>query len=166
MSDKLSLVKPNETHEKVYNKLISDWQRQDLPRLLAGDYSSYIEVLLAFTRRARGDVPYSTYLLMDGSDAIGVVAIRHTLDRFMQEFGGHISYSITPERRGTPLEKELVALCAKTAREDLGLSSLVVSFGTGNTPMREAVEANGGELYTSNEKNGIDYMTYKIKLSA
>lgn len=166
--EQLKLEKPEEKHGNAYYILIRDWKDSQcrIPRLLVPDYESFNEVLLHYKRVSRGDMPTTTYLLMDGDVIAGVVALRHNLDTFLQDFGGHLSYSLAPQYRGKGLEAEIIKLSTDAARMDLGLPMLVVSCGAGNTPMQLAVEANGGKLAASNEKGGVEYMTYRIKLTA
>lgn len=165
MDNGFKLAQPDETHEKAYKELIKAWGQagMQLPRMLV-DEEYYPQALLAFKKRANAELPYNTYLLMDGEKALGVVTLRHKLDTFLQEFGGHLGYSIRPDERQRGLEQQVVALAKQTARNDLAIKSLIITIGAENQPMQEAVENNGGKLASQNERGGIEYQTYRISL--
>ena len=164
MGNGFRLEQPNETHEKAYKNLVQAWDNTGikLPRMLLDE--NYPQVLLSFSKYKKADLPYSTYLLMKDDKALGVVTLRHKLDTFLQEFGGHLSYSIRPDERGKGLEQQVVALCKQAAKVDLALKTLIVTVSDSNQPMKNAIENNGGQPASQNERGGIEYITYRISL--
>lgn len=159
------LMQPDQSHEAIYTDLISAWKRSAhrVPRLLP-DTDNYGTVLLEFSKHRNAELPYTTYMLMDGDTPLGVVALRHKLDTFLQEFGGHLSFSIRPDQRDRALEEQIIALSIKAARQDLHLPTLIITCSAGNQLLQQAIENNGGKLASRNEREGIEYATYRITI--
>lgn len=155
-------------HEKVYRDMVYLWKKSGtrLPRFLTDEYQYFDEVLLMYQRMETADIPSSVYLLMDLERALGVVSVRHKLDDFLQQFGGHLSYSLSPQLRNAEagVEEQLIYLVKDKAKLDLQLPNLMVTCSQDNVPLSTAIVRNGGVLIEEGERNGIRYLNYRIPL--
>ncbi len=79
----------------------------------------------------------------DPEEVIGFLAIRHTLNDFLLEEGGHIGYSVRPSRRGEGHATRALALALDRAAE-LGIDRVLVTCDDDNEPSRRTIERNGG----------------------
>ena len=81
----------------------------------------------------------------DPEEVIGFLAIRHRLNDFLLEEGGHIGYSVRPARRGEGHATRALALALDRAAE-LGIDRVLVTCDEDNEPSRRTIEGNGGVL--------------------
>lgn len=83
--------------------------------------------------------------IVDGEDLVGFVAIRHRLNDFLLEEGGHIGYSVRPSRRREGHASRALALALDEARR-LGLGRVLVTCDDDNLASARTIETNGGVL--------------------
>lgn len=87
-----------------------------------------------------------TYLwITDGDEFIGYLAIRHELNDFLLEEGGHIGYAVRPARRRQGHATRALGLSLDESR-NLGLERVLVTCDDDNEPSRRTIERNGGIL--------------------
>jgi predicted acetyltransferase len=92
-------------------------------------------------------VPATQYLAVRKSDKklVGMVSIRHKLNDYLEQFGGHVGYSVrTSERRkgyATQILKLALAYC-----RTLGISSVLVTCDKENIGSATVIRLNGGRL--------------------
>lgn len=80
----------------------------------------------------------------DGTDEIlGFLAIRHTLNRFLFDQGGHIGYSVRPGARGRGIASAALALGLEEARA-LGIDPVLITCSESNGASRRVIEKAGG----------------------
>lgn len=101
-----------------------------------------------------GFVSSTELWLIDNGEFIGRTNIRHTLNDWLLQIGGHIGYWIRPSKRGVGYGKMILKLGLIEAKK-LGLSNVLVTCDTTNEPSRKVIEANGGILENIVE-NGPD----------
>jgi predicted acetyltransferase len=95
---------------------------------------------------APGRVPQSTFWLVhDGQRILGCSRLRHTLNAFLEEEGGHIGYDVRPSERRRGYGTLLLRLTLDKARE-LGLKRVLVTADSPNIPSWRIIEKNGGVL--------------------
>jgi predicted acetyltransferase len=94
-----------------------------------------------------GLVPDSTYLCLRMHDdcLIGMVNIRHRLNDYLLNFGGHVGYSVHPAHRGQGYGKQQLRLALDKCRV-LGLSRVLLTCNESNEASRSVIRANGGVL--------------------
>lgn len=90
------------------------------------------------------------YWITDGDDSapgevIGFLNLRHQLNDFLLEEGGHVGYSIRPARRREGHAARALALAVRRAAE-LGIARVLVTCDDGNDASRRTIERNGGVL--------------------
>lgn len=97
------------------------------------------------TERPPGIVPCTYFWIVDGDEFVGYLALRHWLNDFLLEEGGHIGYSVRPSRRGEGHATRAVKLVLDEAR-DLGLDRVLMTCDHDNEPSRATIERAGGVL--------------------
>jgi predicted acetyltransferase len=96
---------------------------------------------------APGKVPQSTFWLVRGGQRIlGCSRLRHTLNAFLEEEGGHIGYDVRPSERRRGYGTLLLYLTLEKAR-DLGLKRVLVTADSANVASWRIIEKNGGVLH-------------------
>lgn len=73
--------------------------------------------------------------------------LRHTLNTFLEEFGGHIGYDVRPSERGRGYGTQILKLTLDKARE-IGLKRLLVTADSSNVASWRVIEKNGGVLHS------------------
>ena len=107
-----------------------------------------------------GIVPCSYFWIAADDEFVGYLAIRHTLNDFLLEEGGHIGYSVRPTRRGEGHATRALKLALDEARA-LGIERALITCDHDNEPSRLTVVANGGVL----EDRRGDKLRYWVDLS-
>ena len=86
------------------------------------------------------------YVYVDDGEVIGMVNIRpEALDHpYLKQFGGHIGYSVRPDRRrkgvGTAMLKDCLTIC----RERFALDKVLITCMKENEGSRKVIMNNGG----------------------
>jgi predicted acetyltransferase len=97
---------------------------------------------------ALGRVPQSTFwLVRDGERILGCSRLRHTLNEFLEEEGGHIGYDVRPSERRRGYGTLLLSRTIDEARE-LGLARVLITADSSNLPSWQIIEKNGGLLHS------------------
>jgi predicted acetyltransferase len=95
-----------------------------------------------------GRVSQSTFwLVRDGPRILGCSRLRHTLNAFLEEEGGHIGYDIRPCERQRGYGTLLLRLTLDKARE-LGLKRVLITADSKNVASWRIIEKNGGVLHS------------------
>ena len=92
-----------------------------------------------------GWVP-STFLVADvDGQLVGRVSIRHELNDFLRDEGGHIGYGVLPAYRRRGYATEILRQALVIARS-LGIDRVLVTCDDDNAGSIKAIESNGGKL--------------------
>lgn len=97
------------------------------------------------TNLKEGIVPATMYWLIDKGEVIGRVQIRHTLNDFLFNFGGHIGYYIKPSKRRMGYGTKILQLGLAKARE-IGITNVLVTCDDNNVGSQKIIESCGGVL--------------------
>lgn len=76
-------------------------------------------------------------------EVIGFLNLRHELNDWLLEEGGHIGYSVRPQRRRQGHASRALALGVRRAGE-LGIDRVLVTCDTDNLASARTIEAGGG----------------------
>ncbi|NYG59707.1 putative acetyltransferase [Nocardioides daedukensis] len=111
------------------------------------DYAAMVENRLAqgdpSTQMDPGMVHCSFFWITEQDSFIGWLAIRHALNDFLLEQGGHIGYSVRPSRRREGHASRALGLAVPLSRE-LGIDRILLTCDADNDASRRTIEANGG----------------------
>ncbi|HSK68079.1 MAG TPA: GNAT family N-acetyltransferase [Candidatus Limnocylindria bacterium] len=150
----LRLAAPSMEHERE----ILDYRAETLAadgKHLHGsgglDNLGVAEWLAHLERKARpetcpeGLVPDSTFLCVRGEDGavVGMLNIRHTLNDYLLQYGGHIGYSIRPRERGKGYGKEQLRLGLAECKK-LGITRALLTCDERNAASRRVIQSCGG----------------------
>ncbi|MFF7946875.1 GNAT family N-acetyltransferase [Streptomyces griseorubiginosus] len=110
-------------------------------------FAAYVDMLRAEAARPRRPdwVPMTTLWYVQGDTFLGTLSIRHRLNPYLLELGGHIGYAVRPSarRRGhaTAMLRAALPVCRR-----LGIERALITCDVTNTASRKVIEANGGEF--------------------
>jgi predicted acetyltransferase len=103
-------------------------------------------------KRAEGDgvvhedwVRCTNLWWVDGGEYVGRMSIRHELNDWLREVGGHIGYDVRRSRRGEGHAKAMLA-AALPILGDLGVEQALLTCDEDNVASRRVIEHNGGVL--------------------
>ena len=112
---------------------------------------------------AEGRVPASFYLGVVDGEIIGRISIRHELNDFLFNFGGHIGYMVRPMHRrkgyATEMLKQALALSC-----GLEIQRALVTCNDDNLGSITVIESQGGVLENIVDENGRALRRYWIAL--
>jgi predicted acetyltransferase len=97
------------------------------------------------TPRPDFHVPCTTLWWVDGEDYLGRLAIRHRLNDFLLDVGGHIGYDVRPTRRREGHATAMLRAALPWARR-LGIDPALVTCDDDNIGSVRVIEAAGGVL--------------------
>lgn len=94
-----------------------------------------------------GFVPSSTYLAVSEIDnkIIGMIDIRHFLNDYLKQFGGHIGYSVRKTERKKGYAKEMLKLALEQCRK-LGIEKVLLTCSKDNIPSIKTIISQNGIL--------------------
>ncbi len=92
-------------------------------------------------------VPATQLLAVRKSDGklVGMVSIRHELNDYLEQFGGHIGYSVRKSERRKGYATQILKLALAYCRE-LGISNVLVTCDKQNIGSATVIKLNGGKL--------------------
>ena len=92
-----------------------------------------------------GLVPDSTFLCVREVDGavVGMVSIRHSLNDYLLNFGGHVGYSVHPRERGKGYGKAQFALALLECKA-LGIHPVLLTCENRNAASRAVILSQGG----------------------
>ena len=157
----MQLVVPVSKYKESFLEALTEYQKEkttdrlDIFALnkteLQGDFQSYIKRIENYSLGKNlplGYVPDTTYWLIDGSEFIGRISIRHKLTESLLREGGHIGYDIRPSKRKLGYGKKILELALPKAKM-LGITKALITCDETNIGTKKIIEANGGVLENS-----------------
>lgn len=115
----------------------------------------------------KGQVPATMYWLIDEGEVIGRIHLRHELNDFLLNYGGHIGYYIKPSKRRMGYGAKILQLGLTIARK-MGMSKVLVICDVGNVGSQKIIEHCGGVLedIVEQDENKPSKRRYWITLSS
>lgn len=112
-------------------------------------FATFVEAVradaLEDTPRPGHHVPCTTLWWVEGPHYLGRLAIRHRLNEFLLDVGGHIGYDVRPTRRREGHATAMLRESLAWAR-GLGIESALVTCDDDNVGSIRVIEAVGGVL--------------------
>lgn len=105
-------------------------------------------------------VPSTYYLILSDDEVVGAICMRHYLTKDLEEFGGHIGYSIKPSVRRKGYAKEALRLILELYKDRY--DEILIMCEDDNIASNKTIFANGGILINQIEKFGLKVNRYKI----
>lgn len=154
--DQYHLVFPRKEYEEKAYDYINEFKEYNSQINGVGGlerYNNYDEWLLKLVQDLdrvnipEGKVPAHTYFLVRRSDdkIIGMMNIRHELNSFLLNEGGHIGYSIRPTERKKGLGTLMLSLGLSKCRE-LDIKNVLVTCDKINIGSAKVIQNNKGVL--------------------
>lgn len=111
------------------------------------DFQAWVEGLRAEESTPfRPDwVPCSYFWMVEDDQFAGTIALRHELNDFLLNYGGHVGYSVRPSFRRRGLAKAAVGEI-KTIAKDMGIDRLLIMCEEDNAASQGVIVSNGGVL--------------------
>lgn len=99
-------------------------------------------------------VAFTSYVAIDKQNKIvGLGTVRHELNDYLKEFGGHIGYSVVPNERKKGFGDKILKLLLEEAKEK-NFNKVLLTCGENNIGSRKIIEKNGGILENKVKENG------------
>lgn len=160
------LVRPSTRYKESYLQAIRAFQREgryeyyNLERL-QDDFASHVEQERARIHIENIDVyqvPETIYWLVEGDEFVGRLELRHELNDHLMKVGGHIGYSIRPDRRKNGYGTTILRLGLEKACEN-GMERVLLTCDPDNVASRKIIEKNGGRFENRVDltRDGIEY---------
>lgn len=117
-------------------------------------FRSYLNKVEGWKYGMENFVPASYLVAVVDNEIVGRVSIRHKLNDFLKQYGGHVGYAVIPSQRrkgyATEILRQSLSICA-----DIGLEKIMISCDVGNVASRKVIERNGGVYQRDTELDDI-----------
>ncbi|RHW43303.1 GNAT family N-acetyltransferase [Neobacillus notoginsengisoli] len=153
MEPNIYLIKPTIELKSEYLAFYQEWIESGekmVPWVIREDPSDFEGMIQFLFDSKKGKnlpgnrVPTSTFWLIDGKNRVlGVVNIRHWLNKSLLNNGGHIGYGVRPTERRKGYATRLLSLSLEKAKE-LGIQKALVVCDDNNIGSTKTILNNGG----------------------
>jgi predicted acetyltransferase len=170
---RLELSAPDPALEREFMALVEEFRAAGEHRFVDEDVlvrEGFAAYLAWLERGTRGEVPgcvpwRSLWAFEPGGRLVGLASLRHPLDGWMTEFGGHIGYRVRPaERRRGVGTRILAAALARAAA--LGIAQAIVVCEVDNAGSIGVLRANGAVFDREVEAGGLRLNRYRVPTGA
>ena len=174
--EEIKSIEPTEVFCEAFGQLIQEFHAAGEIEQPPGSCWKDEDDFAIFMRRVRdyargenlpdGWVPDSGYWLIRGERILGACDIRHRLTEALQDFGGHIAYSVRPTERNKGYGTLMLKLALEKARA-LGIDRVLITCDADNIASARVIQKNGGALDSEShsEQTGRVTQRYWIDLS-
>lgn len=169
------LVKPTIEMEKEYNDYINEWEKEEnkiVPYASRRSLTDYKELIVFWgdmeTDKAyeQNFVPSTLFFLVDENNRIyGALHIRHELNDYLLQYGGHIGYGIRPSERKKGYAAKMLSLSLPIVKE-FGIKKALVACDKTNIASSKTIINNGGILENEVIEDGEIVQRYWIDIQS
>ncbi|MFJ4775212.1 GNAT family N-acetyltransferase [Streptomyces sp. NPDC088762] len=114
-----------------------------------GGFAAWVERLHRYADRTvpveQGRVHATYWWIAEDDTFLGAIDLRHHLNAFLLDAGGHIGYSVRPSARGHGLATWALGAVLHEARI-MGMDRVLLTCDPGNAASVRTIERNGGVL--------------------
>ena len=165
----IKLIKPSSENFTQLVELKQDFINNNEPRIQgSGSIEKYDDLngwLKSINDIEQGKneklVPSTYYLILSDDEVVGTISMRHYLTKDLEEFGGHIGYSIKPSARRKGYAKEALRILLDLYKDKY--DEILIVCEDDNIASNKTVLANGGVLINKIEKFGLNINRYRIQ---
>lgn len=145
----MRLVRPSLEWKEEHEAYMKEWDEERMTpssfHLKEGiPYEDYLKELAK--REAGHDkwLPCTNYFLVDDTDrVVGMIDIRHDLNEYLHQVGGHVGYGIHPSERRKGYATWMLAEALKLT-DTLGINSVLITCNEENIGSAKTIQNNGG----------------------
>ncbi|MDC4163119.1 GNAT family N-acetyltransferase [Mycoplasma bradburyae] len=153
----LQLIKPDKTHKQVIVDMLEEWiefnKQNDVNNspyaIFKNSYEDFDYYLDHLDNKddSNGMVADSTFFLYDeiNNKALGAINIRHYLNDYLLNYGGHIGYGIRPSERQKGYATKILQLGLIKCKE-LNLDKILLVCDKNNIGSVKTIKNNHGIL--------------------
>ena len=134
------------------------------------EFTNYEELIKNLDNYSKGImdnpnyVPYTCYVAVTTKgEVVGVGSLRHKLNDYLKQFGGHIGYSVVPSVRKQGYGTRILKLLLNEAKAK-HINNVLVTCGNDNIGSQKVIENNKGVLENKIEHDDKITYRYWIKL--
>ena len=151
---KLSLVVPTKEHEAQVKEYIEEhcnYEEFDLHGGALIEKMPYDDWLWQLKNNSNEKtvnpewVVSSTFFAISDGVIVGMIDIRHTLNQFLREYGGHIGYGVRPTERNKGYATEMLRLAIEYCKE-IDIEKVMLACYKKNEASGKTIEKCGGIL--------------------
>lgn len=148
----LKLVFPSLEYWESYLDSFESMDREGLVRGMHWDGTSSPEDFFQDVQdlkngRNLGDlVPASNFWIISNDEYVGRMSVRHELNEWLKNYGGHIGYEVKPAARKQGIASKALSLALDYCKTELALRLVNLTCSDNNIASIKTIERNGGVL--------------------
>lgn len=148
----IRLILPHEKYAASYLSFIAEMRslgEQIWDAVVPGESESIAD-FVARQHRAEihpepGLVPETFYWAVSGDEVVGRIAVRHFLNKNLEEFGGHIGYEVRPSVRRRGIATAMLGLVLGESKTKK-IGRVLLTCAPDNIASNRTIQKNGGVL--------------------
>lgn len=174
MKHKLRLILPNNNYLSSFARGMDEFRKEkkNLPtedqlRLFNNikDFPVYLEKIVQERKGInlkKSRVQQTIYWAMVGNKFVGLLKLRHKLNKNLLKMGGHIGYSVVLSERMKGYATEMLRQGLLKAKQ-LGIRKVLVTCNETNIGSKKVIEKNDGILENKVKEKGVSKLRFWIQ---